>query len=128
MGRTDKDNVLRRDGSGIGETDQKRRYLLQLTEQLQYHPIRQKIYREYEEHIDDETEYGMSMGMTRAEAVEAAVEQIGDPVETGKALDEIAAFLIEKETITGKEFMDIFHEVERREEQEAEEAAEAQAE
>ena len=45
-----------------------------------------------------------------------------------KALDEIAAFLIEKETITGKEFMDSFHEVERREEQEAEEAAEAQAE
>ena len=45
-----------------------------------------------------------------------------------KALDEIATFLIEKETITGKEFMDIFHEVERREEQEAEEAAEAQAE
>ncbi len=27
------------------------------------------------------------------------------------ALDEIAAFLIEKETITGKEFMDIFHKV-----------------
>ena len=27
------------------------------------------------------------------------------------ALDKIAAFLIEKETITGKEFMDIFHEV-----------------
>ena len=31
--------------------------------------------------------------------------------ENRKALDEIAAFLIEKETITGKEFMDIFHEV-----------------
>ncbi len=45
-----------------------------------------------------------------------------------KALDEIAAFLIEKETITGKEFMDIFHEVERREAQAAEEAAEAQKE
>ena len=29
-----------------------------------------------------------------------------------KALDEIAAFLIEKETITGKEFMEIFHKVE----------------
>ena len=28
-----------------------------------------------------------------------------------KALDEIAAFLIEKETITGKEFMEIFHKV-----------------
>ncbi|HIS33067.1 MAG TPA: ATP-dependent zinc metalloprotease FtsH [Candidatus Limivivens intestinipullorum] len=29
-----------------------------------------------------------------------------------KALDEIAAYLIEKETITGKEFMEIFHRVE----------------
>lgn len=29
-----------------------------------------------------------------------------------EALDKIAAFLIEKETITGKEFMEIFHEVE----------------
>ena len=28
-----------------------------------------------------------------------------------EALDKIAAFLIEKETITGKEFMRIFHEV-----------------
>ncbi|MEE0883891.1 MAG: ATP-dependent zinc metalloprotease FtsH [Faecalimonas sp.] len=31
--------------------------------------------------------------------------------ENREALDKIAAFLIEKETITGKEFMDIFHEV-----------------
>jgi len=31
--------------------------------------------------------------------------------ENRKALDEIAAFLIEKETITGKEFMDIFRKV-----------------
>ena len=31
--------------------------------------------------------------------------------ENRKALDEIAAFLIEKETITGKDFMDIFHKV-----------------
>jgi cell division protease FtsH len=31
--------------------------------------------------------------------------------ENRKALDRIAAFLIEKETITGKEFMEIFHEV-----------------
>ena len=29
-----------------------------------------------------------------------------------KAMDEIAAFLIEKETITGKEFMEILHRVE----------------
>ena len=30
-----------------------------------------------------------------------------------EAMDKIAAFLIEKETITGKEFMKIFHAVER---------------
>ena len=29
-----------------------------------------------------------------------------------KALDEIAAFLIERESITGKEFMEIFHRIE----------------
>ncbi|MDY4970569.1 MAG: ATP-dependent zinc metalloprotease FtsH [Lachnospiraceae bacterium] len=32
-----------------------------------------------------------------------------------KALDEIAAFLIERESITGKEFMEIFHKIENRE-------------
>lgn len=32
------------------------------------------------------------------------------------ALDDIAAFLIEKETITGKEFMEIFHKVQNKEE------------
>ena len=31
--------------------------------------------------------------------------------ENREALDKIADFLIEKETITGKEFMDIFHKV-----------------
>lgn len=31
--------------------------------------------------------------------------------ENREALDKIAAFLIEKETITGKEFMEIFHQV-----------------
>lgn len=37
-----------------------------------------------------------------------------------KALDKIADFLIEKETITGKEFMEIFHRVEAEEEAEVE--------
>ena len=43
------------------------------------------------------------------ESYEEAKRLLG---EHRKALDEIAAFLIEKETITGKEFMDIFHQVE----------------
>ena len=85
----DRDNVLRDDEGTIAEGDQKLQYLSRLTEQLQYRPVRQKIYREYEDHIDDETEYRISTGMTRAEAMKAAVEQMGDPVETGKALDQI---------------------------------------
>lgn len=43
------------------------------------------------------------------ESYEAAKKLLGAH---RKALDKIAAFLIEKETITGKEFMEIFHEVE----------------
>ncbi len=39
--------------------------------------------------------------------------------ENREALDKIAAFLIEKETITGKEFMEIFHRVQNGETQEA---------
>ena len=38
--------------------------------------------------------------------------------ENREALDKIAAYLIEKETITGKEFMDIFHEVQKGEKSE----------
>ena len=43
------------------------------------------------------------------DSYDAAKELLGSHRE---ALDQIAAFLIEKETITGKEFMEIFHEVE----------------
>ncbi len=43
-----------------------------------------------------------------------------------KALDTIADFLIEKETITGKEFMEIFHRVEAEDATPAEKAEEAQ--
>ncbi len=44
-----------------------------------------------------------------------------------KTLDKIAAFLIERETITGKEFMEIFHEVERPKEAAVEPSAEIPA-
>ena len=44
--------------------------------------------------------------------------------ENREALDKIAAFLIEKETITGKEFMDIFYKVTKKEEKAGEVLAE----
>ena len=40
------------------------------------------------------------------------------------AMDEIAAYLIQKETITGKEFMEIFHQVIAKRNGNAEEAVE----
>ncbi len=46
--------------------------------------------------------------------------------ENRKALDKIADFLIEKETITGKEFMEIFHKVQEGESQETEVAKDTQ--
>ena len=46
--------------------------------------------------------------------------------ENRKAMDHIADFLIEKETITGKEFMEIFHKVQNGEEIETEAVAEEQ--
>ncbi len=48
--------------------------------------------------------------------LETAYEQAKTALkEHREALDKIAAFLIEKETITGKEFMEIFHAVEKKE-------------
>ena len=44
--------------------------------------------------------------------------------ENRDAMDQIAAFLIEKETITGKEFMEIFHQVIAKQNGNAEEAVE----
>ena len=44
--------------------------------------------------------------------------------ENRDAMDQIAAFLIEKETITGKEFMEIFHQVIAKRNGNAEEAVE----
>ena len=57
---------------------------------------------------------------TASEIDEEVMKMLKDAYEEAKqllrdhrvALDKIAAFLIEKETITGKEFMEIFHEVE----------------
>ena len=57
---------------------------------------------------------------TASEIDEEVMKMLKDAYEEAKqllrdhrqSLDRIAAFLIEKETITGKEFMEIFHEVE----------------
>ena len=67
---------------------------------------------------------------TASEIDEEVMKMLKDAYEEAKqllrnhrqALDKIAAFLIEKETITGKEFMEIFHEAEGTEGKEPEPA------
>jgi cell division protease FtsH len=62
---------------------------------------------------------------TAAEIDQEVMKMLKDAYETAKqllndnrdALDKIAAYLIEKETITGKEFMEIFHKVQNPEEE-----------
>ena len=72
------------------------------------------------QYLDNRTVLNCS-AVTEAEVDEEVMRLIGDSYEEEKRLltehretmDKIAAFLIEKETITGKEFMEIFHKAEQ---------------
>lgn len=85
------------------------------------------------QYLDDRTILNCS-DATAAEVDQEVMKVLREAYEEAKrllqghrrALDEIADFLIQKETITGKEFMEIFHKVEEAEKQ-AEEAVETEA-
>ena len=72
------------------------------------------------QYLDNRTVLNCSE-VTEAEVDKEVMRLIGDSYEEAKRLltehretmDKIAAFLIEKETITGKEFMEIFHKAEQ---------------
>lgn len=67
----------------------RREFLAALTEQIRTKRARQTIVKEMEAHIEDQKMGFMAEGMTAAEAEEAAVREMGDPVEAGVALDRI---------------------------------------
>ena len=64
-------------------------YLEQLTEQIRCRRARPMIEEEIRGHIDEQKQDYMADGMTEAEAEEAAVREMGDPVEVGVELDRI---------------------------------------
>lgn len=64
-------------------------YLDILTEQIRCRQARDPVQEEIRCHIEDQKEEFMKTGMREGEAEEAAVEEMGDPVETGIALDGI---------------------------------------
>lgn len=67
----------------------KEEYLDVLTEQIRCSLARAPVRAEILCHIEDQTEAYMEEGMTAEEAEEAAVCEMGDPVETGEELDRI---------------------------------------
>ncbi len=64
-------------------------YLDTLSEQIRCKKARPMIVEEIENHISDQTEAYIKSGMEEDEAVKKAVLEMGDPVETGVALDRV---------------------------------------
>lgn len=64
-------------------------FLTILEEQIRTKRARPMIRREMDHHIEDQKKAFLAEGMTGLEAEAAAVRQMGDPVETGIALDRI---------------------------------------
>lgn len=67
----------------------KEEYLDIVEEQIRCRQARAGIREELEGHIEDQTEAYLSQGMEAVEAEEAAVADMGDPVETGNEMDRI---------------------------------------
>lgn len=64
-------------------------YLQKIGEQIRFEKAREGVKAELEWHIEDQKEEFLCAGMTEAEAEEAAVREMGDPVAVGTELDRI---------------------------------------
>lgn len=64
-------------------------YLRILTEQIRCKNARKPVEKEIRDHIEDQIEMNRLEGMDETEAVEAAIMDMGDPVEVGVSLDRI---------------------------------------
>lgn len=68
---------------------ERRDYIELLTNQIRCKKMCPVIAREMEDHIDDQKQAFIREGMTKAEAEEAAIREMGDPVEVGVEMDRI---------------------------------------
>lgn len=82
-----------REDRGLGAEARKsggcEEYLRLCTGQVRCRAMRSEIQKELLAHIEDQKEAYMAGGMEETEAERMAVEQMGDPLETGAALDRI---------------------------------------
>ena len=67
----------------------KRRYIQTVTEQIRCKRALPLVTKELEDHIEDQKSDYMAEGMNPSEAEEAAVREMGDPVEVGIEMDRI---------------------------------------
>ena len=82
-------------------------FLIALTDQIRTKRARPMIVRELEAHIEDQKAAFMAEGMTQSEAEEAAVKEMGDPVETGIQLDRIHRPKMEWKVLIGALLMGV---------------------
>lgn len=64
-------------------------YLQKTIDQIRCEKAKEGVKRELQDHIDDQKEAFLREGMTETEAEEAAVLEMGDPVEAGIELDRV---------------------------------------
>ena len=64
-------------------------YIKILLEQVRFEKAHKAIGDEIRAHIEDQAEANISEGMDKETAEKKAVEDMGDPVETGIALDKV---------------------------------------
>lgn len=64
-------------------------YLQKTIDQIRCEKAKEGVKRELQDHIDDQKEAFLCEGMTETEAEEAAVREMGDPVEAGIELDRV---------------------------------------
>lgn len=64
-------------------------YLSKVTEQIRCQKARELVIDELKDHIMEQVEAYEAEGMPQSEALEQAVRQMGDPVETGVSLDRV---------------------------------------
>lgn len=86
---------------------EKRDFLNILEEQIRSKRARPMIIKEIEAHIEDQKRDFMADGMAEKEAEEAAVLEMGDPVEAGVALDRIHRPRMEWSVLAGVIFISI---------------------
>ncbi len=70
-------------------------YLRQMTQQINDRKVKDDIYSELQDCIDDFIEMYMEQGMTFEEAEAEAVKQMGSPKETGEMFNEVYRLLFE---------------------------------